>query len=224
MKILTILPSVFEAKSIFKYFKEKARLGKLISPSENLSILVSGIGCQASKERVERAVENIKPDVIILMGYCGACSNTLKNGDFVFESNNSYFADIFKRLNITRAKIACVDKTADETKKIQLWQMGYDAVDMESDFFVSVAISKKIDFIHIRCVSDSQKSAIPAEVMDCSMCRKSGNVNPMNMLSIGRLLKNPYILIKLIKFGIEIAPTQKVFSQKSVEIIKSFEK
>ena len=117
MKILTILPSVFEAKSIFKYFKEKARLGKLISPSENLSILVSGIGCQASKERVERAVENIKPDVIILMGYCGACSNTLKNGDFVFESNNSYFADIFKRLNITRAKIACVDKTADETKK-----------------------------------------------------------------------------------------------------------
>ncbi len=224
MKKLLLIPSIFEANAIFKHFGYSAKLGKLVNISENFSVLVSGIGCEASKQRVENAVKNIRPSTIILMGYCGACSDEFNNGDFLYETNNQHLENLLSPLNIKTARIACVDKTADEHVKINLQKQGYDAVEMECKYFQPIAQNIDADFLHLRCVSDAKKSPIPADLLDCTMDRTTGNVVPTKMLSPAKLLRNPSILLKLIKFGIEIAPTQKLYAKKSVEIVKLLSK
>ena len=87
MKKLIIFPTVFEASSVFKYYHKKHKLGEVIEVSDELKILISGIGCETSKKRVKKIAEEFKPQALVLIGYCGACSESLKNGDFVFECN-----------------------------------------------------------------------------------------------------------------------------------------
>ena len=97
-------------------------------------------------------------------------------------------------------------------------KQGFDAVEMESRYFQSIVQNANIEFLHIRCVSDAKNSAIPADLMDCSMDRQTGNINPLKMLSVSKLLRNPSILVKLIKFGIEIAPTQKIYKNRAIKV------
>ncbi len=220
MKKLIIFPTVFEASSVFKYYHKKPKLGEVIEVSDELKILISGIGCETSKKRVKKIAEEFKPQALVLIGYCGACSESLKNGDFVFECNSKVFHDTLNSLKAFPVKIACVEKTADKKKKFELAKNGFDAVEMEQDFFEPIAKRIGANFIHIRCVSDSKKSSIPSDLMDLTMCKNSGDVNPIKILSFKRILKNPSILLKLIYFGIEIAPVQKLFAKRSIEIIK----
>ncbi|MBE6414692.1 MAG: hypothetical protein E7035_09130 [Verrucomicrobiaceae bacterium] len=218
MKTLLIFPSVFEADAVFKNFSHSAKLGKFIAVDKNLGILVSGIGCNKSKERVEKAIENFSPQIVVLMGYCGACSTSLKNGDFVFETSNEQLKKHLSTLDMLPVRIASVEKTADEQTKEFLQKQGFDAVEMESRYFQSIVQNANIEFLHIRCVSDAKNSAIPADLMDCSMDRQTGNINPLKMLSVSKLFRNPSILIKLIKFGIEIAPTQKIYKNRAIKV------
>lgn len=218
MKTLLIFPSVFEADAVFKNFSQSAKLGKFIAVNKNLGILVSGIGCNKSKERVEKAIENFSPQIVVLMGYCGACSTSLKNGDFVFETSNEQLKKHLSTLDMLPVRIASVEKTADEQTKEFLQKQGFDAVEMESRYFQSIVQNANIEFLHIRCVSDAKNSAIPADLMDCSMDRQTGNINPLKMLSVSKLFRNPSILVKLIKFGIEIAPTQKIYKNRAIKV------
>ena len=218
MKTLLVFPSVFEADAVFKNFSQSAKLGKFIEVSKNLGILVSGIGCNKSKERVEKAIENFSPQMVVLMGYCGACSASLKNGDFVFETSNEQFKKYLSTLAMQPVRIASVEKTANEQTKEFLQEQGFDAVEMESRYFQPIVQNANIEFLHIRCVSDAKNSAIPADLMDCSMDRQTGNINPLKMLSVSKLLRNPSILVKLIKFGIEIAPTQKIYKNRAIKV------
>ncbi len=218
MKTLLIFPSVFEADAVFKNFSHSAKLGKFIAVNKNLGILVSGIGCNKSKERVEKAIENFSPQIVVLMGYCGACSTSLKNGDFVFETSNEQLKKHLSTLDMLPVRIASVEKTADEQTKEFLQKQGFDAVEMESRYFQSIVQNANIEFLHIRCVSDAKNSAIPADLMDCSMDRQTGNINPLKMLSVSKLFRNPSILVKLIKFGIEIAPTQKIYKNRAIKV------
>ena len=218
MKTLLIFPSVFEADAVFKNFSHSAKLGKFVEVDKNLGILVSGIGCNKSKERVEKAIENFSPQIVVLMGYCGACSTSLKNGDFVFETSNEQLKKHLSTLDMLPVRIASVEKTADEQTKEFLQKQGFDAVEMESRYFQSIVQNANIEFLHIRCVSDAKNSAIPADLMDCAMDRQTGNINPLKMLSVSKLFRNPSILVKLIKFGIEIAPTQKIYKNRAIKV------
>ena len=221
MKILIVIPSVFEANAIFKSVGKKAKLGATANISKNIQAVVSGVGCKASQERLSAKIKEFSPTIVLLFGYCGACNENLKNADFVYETSCQNIAKVFENFGAKKAKIACVAKTANLQKKQGLFEKGFDAVEMESDFFKPEITSANIFFAHLRCVSDTKKSTIPAEIMDLSMDKKTGDINPLKMLSVKAFFKCPTILFNLIHFGIEIAPTQKLFAKKSVDIISA---
>ncbi len=225
MKILLVIPSVFEAAPVFKLAKERPKLGKIAKLTENICACIVGIGCETSQKRLRDALEKEKPDFAVLLGYCGACADSIANGDFIFECANSELVKLLCAQGMKEVKFACVHQTADTYKKQSLAEAGFGAVEMESDFFKSVVEEFGAEFAHIRCVSDAKKSPLPAELLDATMDRQTGAVNPMKMLNLQKLLKQPSILAKLICFGIEIAPVQKFFSsecKRLVEVLKDF--
>lgn len=221
MKILIAIPSIFEANAIFKSAGKKAKLGATVKISENIEVIITGVGCEASQKRLSTKIKEFSPAIVLLLGYCGACNENLKNADFVYETSFKNLAKVFENFGAKKAKIACVAKTANLQKKQGLFEKGFDAVEMESDFFKPEITSANIFFAHLRCVSDTKKSTIPAEIMDLSMDKKTGDINPLKMLSVKAFFKCPTILFNLIHFGIEIAPTQKLFAKKSVDIISA---
>ena len=224
MKILIAIPSVFEADAIFKSACVKARLGSVAKISENINAIITGVGCKASQDRLDCEIKNFSPDVVLLLGYCGACNDSLKNSDFVYETTCDTLAEIFENFGAKKAKIACVNKTADFAKKQELAKLNFDAVEMESDFFKQSAKANNTNFAHLRCVSDAKNSSIPTDIMNMSMNKNTGAINPLKMLSPKAFCKHPTILFNLIRFGIEIAPTQKIFAKKSVELVSILKK
>jgi nucleoside phosphorylase len=117
-KTLIISPTIFEAEPIFKELGARGKL-KVGDTIERDSIIgfVSGIGCNASAERLKTAIKKYSPEIIILAGFCGACDRHLKNGDLVYETSSTALIELAEKLRGTSGKIACVEKIADTTKK-----------------------------------------------------------------------------------------------------------
>lgn len=214
MKTLAVFPSKFEAAPLFSKLGAKANLGARADLPPNFRAFVAGIGCAASARRLEAEVGNFAPDLLILVGYCGACNPALENGDFIFEPCGDPRIDAFaeQTLGCRRAKIASVDFTADSSEKQKLFADGFDAVEMEKKHFKPIAELCGAKFLHVRCVSDSKKSALPAALLDSTMDRRTGAVNPAKMFSPLAILRRPKVALELAKFIAEILPVQKRYA------------
>ena len=218
MKTLIICPTIFEALPVVEALgtKQKCAVGDCIE-SNSIVCLVSGIGCNCSAERVKSAVEKYAPKTIILAGFCGACKKTFANGDLIYETTSPNLATLGGKLRGTRGKIACVEKIADTTKKIELGENGFDGVEMEFDFFKPYFANA--DFIHLRWISDSLGSDIPPDFFESTMDKQTGELNLSVWNLIKSLVKSPTLMIKLAKFGKEIAPAKKTYSKAVKQLI-----
>ncbi|MBQ2721951.1 MAG: hypothetical protein IJF70_03490 [Opitutales bacterium] len=220
-KILIITPTIFEAEPIFSELgsKEKLKVGDTIE-CDSIVGIVSGIGCNASAERIKNAIEKHSPDIIILAGFCGACDKHLKNGDLVYETSSPALNELAKKLCGASGKIACVEKIADTTKKMELGESGFVGVEMELDFFKNSINSSNADFIHLRWISDSLDSDIPPDFFESTMNKQTGELNLSVLRLIKSLITSPSLVIKLARFGSEIAPAKKKYAQSTKDLIK----
>ena len=220
-KTLIISPTIFEAEPIFKELGARGKL-KVGDSIERDSIIgfVSGIGCNASAERLKTAIKKYSPEIIILAGFCGACNKHLKNGDLVYETSSTALIELAEKLRGTSGKIACVEKIADTTKKMELGKSGFAGVEMEFDFFKDAINSACADFIHLRWISDSLDSDIPPDFFESTMNKQTGELNLSVLRLIKSLIASPSLMIKLAKFGSEIAPAKKKYAQSVKDLIK----
>lgn len=218
-KILIIAPTIFEAQPIFTELKSKKKLsvGDYVE-DDSIVCIVSGIGCNASAERVKVAIEKYSSQTIILVGFCGACKKTLANGKLIFETSSDTLALIGEKLQGTRGKIACVDKIADTAKKMELGLSGFYGVEMEFDFFKKV-FPASANVIHLRWISDSLDSDIPPDFFESTMNKQTGELNLSILGLIKSLIKSPTLIIKLAKFGKEIAPAKRKYNSSIKELI-----
>ena len=219
MKFLLAIPSIFEAKPIFKLARKRAKLGASVKISDNVVATVCGIRCEKSQERLKESIEKYLPDCVVLLGYCGACADSICSGDFVFSTEDKKLASVLQHQGMKQVKFACVAKTASTQEKKSLAERGFDAVEMESDFFEPIVRSKSVCFAHIRCVSDAKNSPLPAELMDSTMNRETGEINPLKIISLKKIVLNPMLVVRLIKFAVEIAPVQKFFAVESKRLV-----
>ena len=220
-KTLIITPTIFEAEPILSELgaTEKSYVGDCIE-RDSIVCLISGIGCERSAERVKTAIEKYTPEVVILAGFCGACNKSFANGDLIYETSSQTLSIIASKLRGTRGKIACVEKIADTTKKMELGSKGFDGVEMEFDFFKEAIANSNAEFIHLRWISDSLESDIPPDFFESTMDRKSGGLNLSVWGLVKSLVKSPLLIIKLAKFGKEIAPAKKRYATSAKALIK----
>ena len=218
MKILLAIPSKFEAAPVFKKIGAKPALGAVADASENLRAVVAGAGCEASQKRLAAAIEEYSPDAVALLGYCGACSPELACGDFVFETDSEELAEKIAAANFRRAKIACSEHAAGGAEKAELFARGFDAVEMESAFFEPLARERAMQFLHVRCVSDTRASQMPACLFDAAIDRQTGEIKPFRIFLSA--LKNPRLLPKFASYAREIAPAQKKYARGASAVLE----
>ncbi len=209
MKILAVFPSTFEAAPTFKAANAKARLGAEVDLAGNVRAFVSGARSAAAAKRLGVQIGKYKPQVVVLLGFGGACSRKLKPADIVFETSDERLMEIFSSLGARPGKIACSATAADDQKKLGLEREGFDAVDMESIIFEQAAKAAGARFAHVRCISDAYNSPLPADVMDSSLNPDTGAIEPLRMVSLANVKKYPTLLIGLIKFGLKMIPVNR---------------
>lgn len=218
MKILLVIPSVFEAAPLFKAVRAKPTLGGVLDISENLRVLISGIGCEASRERLDGQLRDFAPNAVVLLGYAGACSGAFKNGDFLFDSDDPRVSELLGGFGFPKAKIAFSKNVAGAEQKRGFLDAGFAAVEMESDWFLSAVRAANASFTHVRCISDAANASVPPAILEASMDRRTGGVAPARMIFSRAFLKNPPAIFSLVKFGIEIVPVQKKYAKSIVEL------
>ena len=222
---LIIAPTVHEAAPFFSALcpREKPALGGC-AQAGNAACVVSGIGCEKSAERVEAAAEKFRPRAVILAGFGGACKAELKKGGLVYETQSEELAALGARLRGVRGRIAFCVGFADGPQKALLASRGFDAAEMEGDFFRKALEKFPAEFAQFRWISDELHSAAPKEFFERAMDRQSGALNTGFGMLAREIAKSPSLLFKLIKFGAEIAPAQKSYARGArelAEILKS---
>ncbi len=209
-KFLIVSPTVFEAAPVFAAlgYKGKPELGAAATRG-NVSALASGVGCAAATERVRGKIDELRPTHVILAGFCGACRTDMKNGDFIFKTDDDTLKTLARKFGGREAEIATVGRIADTKRKLELGDSGFAGVDMEGTLFENAAKERGIKFSHLRWVSDSLESDIPPSFFQSTMNMETGGLEISILRTAAALAKSPKLLIKLVKFGREIAPAKR---------------
>lgn len=139
------------------------RRGFLAGHEVSLSFV--GIGGTAI-DQVERAVELVKPQLIISSGFAGATRSLLEPGDFVLSMNYTA-ADIGQILD--RQKFVDASGSFVQVKEVasmsDKWSLNCSAramaVDMESEIIADLCRRKQISLVTARMISDAIDETIP---------------------------------------------------------------
>lgn len=228
-KLLVVFPTVFEADCIFKNFgqSEKCKVGATCEfelGGKSCRVLVSGIGCEKSAERVAEQIKKFRPDELLLCGFAGACRKEIKGGEFFFQTDSPETQKKLSELGIEEKKIAFSEHVADRKAKTQLAESGYWAVEMESRFFAQAARESAPEspkFTHLRCISDTIEADIPAEIVEKSMNRQIGELEVRPLDSIRAIIKTPKLLPTFIKFAVTAGKAQKHYNKQLPNILKA---
>lgn len=228
-KLLVVFPTIFEADCIFKNFgqSEKCKVGVTCEfelGGKSCRALVSGIGCEKSAERVAEQIKKFRPDEVLLCGFAGACRREIKGGEFFFQTDNPETQKKLSELGIAEKKIAFSEHVADGKAKTLLAENGYWAVEMESRLFAQAArksASETPKFTHLRCISDTIEADIPAEIVEKSMNRQTGELEVRPLDSIRAIIKTPKVLPTFIKFVITAGKAQKHYNKQLPNILKA---
>lgn len=228
-KLLVLFPTIFEADCIFKNFgqSEKCKVGatgEFELGGKSCRVLVSGIGCEKSAERVAEQIKKFQPDEVLLCGFAGACRKEIKGGEFFLQTDSPETQKKLSELGIAEKRIAFSEHVADRKAKTQLAENGYWAVEMESRLFAQAAresASKTPRFTHLRCISDTIEADIPAEIVEKSMNRQTGELEVRPLDSIRAIIKSPKLLPTFIKFAITAGKARKHYNKQLPNILKA---
>lgn len=228
---LIVFPTTFEAGAAFGFFGGalKCRLGGkckfTLANGTECEALVAGVGCEKSASRVREAAESFCPTDIILCGFAGACGGGMEPGEFVFESGSADIAKALSKRGMRAGKIAFSETVADADEKERLGKLGYDAVEMESEFFKAAAGDEDGDFkpvfTQIRCISDAAGTSLPAPLAEGAIDRATGALKLSPWAAIREILRNPPAAVSLAKFARAAARAKGEYDIKIPQALSS---
>lgn len=224
-KTLMIFPTTFEGAVPFRFFgfkRVKTGMCKKVAAnadkSQNLCLLVSGTGCRNTEELVRKTAEEFKPERVIICGFAGACDPKLENGNFIYDTNDADMNKILSQM-CRRGAIKYSDHIVERTEKLELFKKGVLGVEMESEIFMRAVQKSSPDatFTHIRCISDSVDSKIPASFFTEAFDYRDGTLS-LRRIAL-QILKRPSLIIALRKFAEEVKPAHKKYGEVIVKIL-----
>lgn len=150
--------------------REKERSTDAVSRGvfAGLEVSLSFVGMGgAAVSRVERAVELVKPQLIVSSGFAGATRSLLEPGDFVLSTNYTD-PDIGQILG--RQKFVDASGSFVQVKEVasvsDKWSLNRSvrsiAVDMESEIIADLCRRKQISLVTARMISDAIDETLPA--------------------------------------------------------------
>ena len=143
----------------------RRRIRRGVFAGQEVSLSFVGIG-GAGLDKVEQAVELVKPRLIISSGFAGATRSLLEPGDFVLSTN--YTAPDIRQI-LSKQKFVDASGSFVQVKKVAAvsdkWALnrsvGSTAVDMESEIIADLCRRKQISLVTGRMISDAIDETIP---------------------------------------------------------------
>jgi len=152
----------------------------------NISILLTGIGCQNAEKSVREFLTTHSPELVLTCGFAGGLNPDFKIGEVVFElaapaANDQKLVANLNAAGAKPAKFFCADRiatTVTEKKKLRA-ETGADAVEMESGAIHTVCRERGIPCATVRVISDTAGEDLPLDFNALS--------NPDKSLNYGKL-------------------------------------
>ncbi len=223
MKTLLIFPTSFEAKKAFSLFGGKCsnpKLGAVESFSvgkEQFFAHVCGYASKALKSRVLGVLDEVKPDRILLMGFGGACEQSLKRGNAVFSTTDVNLENLLLSLNAKKGYIFSSEHISDVVgKSVANFLDDALAVDMEGETIASLARQHNLPFANIRIISDEFLETLPLNFLNAIMDSETGEDRLFTFSTLKTLISNLSELPLLIRFGLNANRAKKLY-EKFVE-------
>ncbi|MCD6521954.1 hypothetical protein J7K56_04225 [Candidatus Calescamantes bacterium] len=161
---LVIFPTFWEVPSFFP-----PTLGDLsfrMTKAGKVFMWKCGMGKKRLKESFSQVVERVKPDCIVLSGFCGGVGENVQPGDFFVAKRISYGEEFLQVDNEEKEKwVKCLEKISFPyhtgiliTRK--WWTVHWKrvnkvmAVDMEGFWIGKLAKEKNIPFVVVKIISD----------------------------------------------------------------------
>ncbi len=194
-RILICAPLVRELKYVLNNFSaEKKRwksTGIISAKTENGEVILlrTGVGVRDSESSLTSLLGELRPDLIVSLGFAGALYEGLAAGDLVWASRVFFLADgtadaeipeiplseskgMADRLaGIIPIREGCIVTLESLVKKPEIKrrlpaEIPFPVCDMETFVLARTAIQQGIPFFAARSVSDTSEHEIPSELLD----------------------------------------------------------
>lgn len=154
----------------FALKEESAPFRKIAEASDNVTILITGIGRQNAEKSVHRFLALRKPSRVLTCGFAGALTADLPVGSVIFETDDSGLEGRLTAAGARRAMFHCTDRIATTAQEKQALRKSTnaDAVEMESGAIAAICRQRHLPCATVRAISDAVDDDLPLDFNELS--------------------------------------------------------
>ncbi len=172
-----------------------------------VAILHTGVGPEACRRRLGPFLDAGRFNFVISSGFAGGIDSSLRVGELLLAENFSdpelleRARDLLICRMATLATADCIIEGQTERERFARQHQAV-AVDMETQWIAQACAERKIPLLSLRAISDTAAAPFPAP--PSVLFDLPRQVTPAGKLS-GYLLRHPLSLVRLLRFGRQIA-------------------
>jgi adenosylhomocysteine nucleosidase len=149
----------------FALDEEAMPFRKMAERIPDVSILITGIGCQNAETSLRKFLEKNLPKLVLTCGFAGGLNPELETGDVVFMTGYPALEERLADADATLANFFTAPRiatTVAEKKKLRD-ETGADVVEMESGAILAVCRESQIPCAMVRVISDAADENLPLD-------------------------------------------------------------
>jgi nucleoside phosphorylase len=189
--------------------KEEA---KTLAVPSHTKVILTGMGRGNAEAAIYKALEQMKPKMVLTCGFAGGLNPILKPNEIVFEADETLaLKEKLLALKATPVQFFCARRVAiTAEEKQRLWRAtGLDVVEMESDSIREICREKGIPAATIRIISDTAEDDLPLDFN-----KLMGTNQNINYKKLGwALIRSPGKLMDLLAFQQKTVDASKTLCQ-----------
>jgi adenosylhomocysteine nucleosidase len=209
-----------------------ARAVRGVLAGQEVALVVTGDGGRNARSGIERVLDRVAIDRLLVIGVAGALTDDLEAGALIvaaqvrsaaatFLADGPLVEDAIRRGGCRPATVITSDQIADgPTERARLLQAhqpgpGSAAVDLESAVFVGAAVARRIPWLVLRAISDTAGERLPALL---NRSREAGGAVDRGTLVRG-LLREPAVLPALLSLRWRVGRCAQVLATATERLV-----
>lgn len=196
--------------------------------NHSVAILHTGVGRKSCEAKIDNFLQAEGPAFLIGAGFAGAVREHLQAGDLILAEN---FSDrewlsaaqqILSNENVRTATLytsPTVVDSIDERNEVARAK-GADAVEMEAESIARTCAARGVRMLSLRVISDSLRHPFPAPpkvLFDIQ--RQKTDAAQLAFY----LFKHPAAIVRLLRFGRQIAKARKRLANAIIDVVRGVE-
>ena len=158
-------PEISPNDSILVTFAVKEEM-KFFPGGPGIRRYITGMGRDNAEQAIAKAIEEIRPRLVLTCGFAGGLNPVLKSNEVIFQADaGTTLSEVLSKAGATPVSFFCARRVAiTSEEKQRLWRgTGLDAVEMESESIRDYCRERDIASATIRVISDTALEDLPLD-------------------------------------------------------------